>query len=86
MSDANRKTRGMKMIRETSLITHDFLTVYYIGNGQKPGERFAGPHGYDVNAINITNLPEGFRWVSNREYEEIMGFYWERATTLDSRY
>jgi hypothetical protein len=51
--------------------TKDGLTVYDLD--PQAGELWAvaGPNGFDPKAIDPDNLPDGFRWVEDEEWEAI---------------
>jgi len=55
---------------QTDLETFDGLTVYDLGPA---GDNLAvaGPDGVDPRTIDPKNLPEGFRWLDDSEWEEL---------------
>lgn len=61
--------------RETDLITDDGLSVYDLDVQASELWMVAGPHGFDIEAIDPDSIPEGFRWISNEEYEKLMDDY-----------
>ena len=60
---------------KTGLITDDGLTVYDLDVNASELWAVAGPHNFDVNAIDPDALPDGFRWVSNEEWEKLCDGY-----------
>ena len=68
--------------RTTGLITDDGLRVYDLDVMASELWAVAGPYGYDVHAIDPDNLPPGFRWVDNEEWDRLCE---ERADELSSR-
>jgi hypothetical protein len=54
-----------------SRLTKDGLTIYDLQ--PQAGELcvVAGPIGYRVDEIDMDDLPEGFRWVTAEEWEEL---------------
>lgn len=68
--------------RTTELITDDGLRVYDLDVVASDLWAVAGPHGYDVHAIDPDNLPPGFRWVDAEEWSRLCE---ERADELSSR-
>lgn len=51
--------------------TRDGLTVYDLDPNAAELWVVAGPEGYDPKAIDTDNLPDGFRWVEDEEWEEM---------------
>lgn len=51
--------------------TKDGLTVYDLDPQASELWVVAGPAGVDPKTIDTDNLPEGFRWVSSDEWEEL---------------
>jgi hypothetical protein len=57
--------------RKTSLITDDGLSVYDLDVNASELCVVAGPHGCDVMSIDPDDLPSGFRWIENEEWERL---------------
>jgi len=72
-----------KQRRKTSLITDDGLSVYDLDVQASELWVVAGPHGYDVNSIDPDNLPDGFRWVGNEEWEKLNEGYADHLSDRD---
>jgi hypothetical protein len=53
--------------------TKDGLTVYDLDPQAAELWVVAGPAGYEATAIDPDDLPRGFRWVTNEEWEELQG-------------
>jgi hypothetical protein len=51
--------------------TKDGLTIYDLDPNAAELWVVAGPAGYDVSKIDTDNLPDGFRWVENEEWEAL---------------
>jgi hypothetical protein len=68
--------------RITDFTTDDGLAVYDLDVNASELWAVAGPHGYDVNAIDTDNLPPGFRWVENEEWSRLCD---GRADDLSNR-
>lgn len=51
--------------------TKDGLTIYDLDPQASELVVVAGPAGYEVSAIAADDLPQGFRWVSAREWSQL---------------
>ena len=51
--------------------TKDGLTVYDLDPQASELWAVAGPEGYQISDIDPENLPDGFRWVSENEWQEL---------------
>ena len=51
--------------------TKDGLTVYDLDPQASELWVVAGPEGYQISDIDPENLPDGFRWVSENEWQEL---------------
>jgi hypothetical protein len=51
--------------------TKDGLTVYDLDPQASELWAVAGPEGYRISDIDPENLPDGFRWVSENEWQEL---------------
>lgn len=58
--------------------TKDGLHVYDLDPASSELWAVAGPAGHDIKAIDHDNLPAGFRWVTEAEWQEIVAL---RLTT-----
>ena len=58
--------------------TKDGLHVYDLDPASSELWAVAGPAGHDIKAIDPDNLPAGFRWVTEAEWQEIVAL---RLTT-----
>lgn len=57
--------------RNTNLTTADGLRVYDLDVEASELWAVAGPDGYDVESIDTDSLPDGFRWVTNEEWDSL---------------
>jgi hypothetical protein len=51
--------------------TKDGLTVYDLDSQASELWVVAGPEGCQISDIDPENLPDGFRWVSENEWQEL---------------
>jgi len=68
MADYNQFSKSEKSMPTK---TKDGLTIYDIDPSSSELWVVAGPAGYKVSQIDADDLPEGFRWVTNEEWEEL---------------
>lgn len=61
--------------------TKDGLHVYDLDPNASELWAVAGPEGYDVSQIDPDNLPPGFRWVTEDEWEALQN---ERKLVADT--
>jgi hypothetical protein len=64
---------------KTRYESSDDLTVYDLDPNASELWVVAGPDGHDACTIDPDNLPDGFRWITDQEWEDIQDAY-------DSRY
>lgn len=69
MNEPQNKDRTMNATK-TSLRTADGLVIYDLDPQAASLVAVAGPDGLDPNKIDIDELPDGFRWIEDDEWEE----------------